>query len=123
MTSTYVKLSGATRIGLGIKIAATATLGTAIHTTGIAVGTTTIDRVTLWAYNSDTVERELTIEFGGATTPDYAIKATIAPKAGRALVVDGEMLAGDGAAGGAITAFASAANVLTLTGYVQRITL
>lgn len=120
-TYSKVLLSGSTR-GKPIKVAATATVGTPIHVTGISA--TIIDELTLFAFNSDTVDRTLTIEFGGVTDPDdLIVKAIIIPaRAGRLIVVDAQPLVGTGAAVSTVGAFASAANVITISGHVNRIT-
>lgn len=106
--------------GKPIKVAATGTAGTAIHTTGISA--TVIDRIYLFAFNSDTVDRTLTIEFGGVTAPDQNIVTTVPFKTGLLLIIDGLPLLGNGAVGLTIGAFASSANVVTVSGYVLRVT-
>lgn len=106
--------------GKPIKLAATSTPGTAIHTTGISA--TNVDRIYLFAFNSDTVDRTLTVEFGGVTAPDQNIVVTIPFKVGLVLVIDGLPLLGNGSAGLIVAAFASAANVVTVSGYVLRVT-
>ena len=100
--------------GMGIKVVATGTLGTTIHTA--VTGTANFDEVWLWAYNSDSVARLLTIEFGDATAPDHNIKVTLPSQAGLQLVVPGLLLQN----AKVVTAFAAAANVITLSGYVNR---
>ena len=107
--------------GKGIKIAATATAGTAIHTatssaTPGAGGTW--DEIWLWVYNSDTVSRVLTVEFGGATAPDNNIVQTIPSQSGEVLVVPGFILQNSAT----LKAFGSAANVLCVSGFVNRVT-
>lgn len=114
-----IPFSGSTQ-GKPVKVAATATAGTTIHTTGTSA--TVVDRMYLYAFNSDTADRTLTIEFGGATAPDQNIVLTVPFKAGLVLVVDGLPLLGNGSAGLTVAAFASAANVITISGYVLRIT-
>lgn len=114
-----IPFSGSTQ-GKAIKVVATATAGTTVHTTGTSA--TVVDRIYLYAFNSDTADRTLTIEFGGATAPDQNIVLTIPFKTGLTLVVDGQPLLGNGAAGLTVAAFASAANVVTVSGYVLRIT-
>lgn len=114
-----IPFSGSTQ-GQAIKVAATATPGTTVHTTGTSA--TIVDRVWLWAFNSDTADRTLTIEMGGATAPDQNIVLTIPFKQGRILVVDGEILLGSGGAALTVKAFASVTNVVTVAGYVLRIT-
>ena len=117
-TFTKVALSGSTQ-GKGIKVVATATTGTTIHATGTS--STIIDEVWLYAYNSSTGPVSLTVEFGGTTSPDNNIKIDIPPTSGLTLVVPGLILTGTGAAANTVTAFAGTANVLTLSGYVNRI--
>lgn len=114
-----IPFSGSTQ-GKPIKVVATATAGTAVHTTGISA--TIIDRIYLYAFNSDTADRTLTIEFGGVTAPDQNIVVTIPFKTGLILVIDGLPLLGNGAAGLTVGAFASAANVVTVSGFVLRVT-
>lgn len=109
-----VLLSGSTN-GKPIKIAATATLGTIVHTA--VSGTSSMDEVWLWAFNSDTVDRTLTIEFGGATAPDQNIVMTVPFKNGLVLVIPGILLQNSLV----VTAFASVTNVVTVSGYVNRI--
>jgi hypothetical protein len=77
-------LSGSTD-GRMIKVAATATAGTTIHT-GSATATT-LDEVWLYAVNSDTTDRKLTIEWGGVSSPDDLIEFTVPAESGLYLVV------------------------------------
>lgn len=107
-------LSGSVN-GKPVKVVAVATLGTTIHTA--VTGTTSFDEIWLWAYNGDTVSRILTIEYGGATVPDQNIIVTLPSKSGVQLVVPGLLLQN----ALVVTAFASAANVITLSGYVNRL--
>ena len=118
--ATYSKviLSGSTQ-GKGIKVVATASTGTTIHTTGTS--SSAIDEVWLYAYNSDTVARLLTIQFGGTTSPDNDIKVSLPSQAGHILVLAGCVLTGTGSAGNTVAAYADAANVVTITGYVNRV--
>lgn len=115
-TYSRILLSGSTS-GKSIKVAATATAGTLIHTA--VAGATAFDEIYLWVTNTDTVTRTLTIEWGGVTDPDnlltkaYSITANSPP----ALIVPGLVLNG----GLVVRAFASAANVLLITGYVNQI--
>lgn len=108
------KLSGSTN-GKGIKVVATATLGTTIHTA--VAGTSSFDEVWLYAYNGHTATVALTIEWGEATVPDGNIVVTIPFKSGRFLVVDGRLLNN----GLVITAFAAVANVIVIDGFVNQI--
>lgn len=113
-TYTKLPLSGSTN-GRPIKVAATATPGTTIHTAGS--GATNIDEVWLWCANTDTVTRKLTVEFGGTTSPDDTIEVGIPAESGLVLVIPGLPLQNSLV----IKAFAAAANVVTITGYVNRI--
>lgn len=117
--ATFVKrkLSGSTD-GRGIKVAATASAGTTIHTAVAGTTAGTFDEIWLWAYNSDTVDRLLTIEFGGTTAPDDNIKVTVASQSGATLVVPGFDLQN----GSVVKAFAAAANVVVIFGFVNYIT-
>jgi len=112
-------LSGSTG-GRLIKVAATATTGTTIHATGTS--SSIIDEIWLYAVNSDTTARKLTIEFGGTTSPDDLIELTVAAESGLVLVVPGLILAGTGSAARTVTAFCATANVVSIGGYVNRIT-
>ena len=111
-------LSGSTG-GRLIKVAATATTGTTIHATGTS--SSIIDEIWLYAVNSDTTNRKLTIEFGGTTSPDDLIELTITAESGLVLVVPGLVLAGTGSAARTVTAFCATANVVSIGGYVNRI--
>lgn len=114
-----IPFSGSTQ-GKPIKVVATATPGTTVHVTGTSA--TVIDRLYIYAFNSDTVDRALTLEFGGVTAPDQNITVTIPFKVGLVLVVDGLPLLGSGAATLTVGAFAAATNVVTVSGYVLRVT-
>ena len=111
-------LSGSTQ-GRAIKVAATASTGTTIHTTGTS--STIIDEVWLYAYNSSTGPVTLTIQYGGTTAVDNDIKLDIPPTSGLTLVVPGLILTGTGSAGNTVAAYAGTTNVITISGYVNRI--
>ena len=111
MAITKQFLSGSTN-GRPVKVAATATPGTTIHT----ADSTAKDEIYLFASNTDTVDRELTIEFGGTTAPDDTIKVTV-PTKDTVLVVAGGILSNSLV----VKAFAAAANVVIVFGYVNRI--
>lgn len=114
-----IPFSGSTQ-GKAVVVVATATAGTTIHTTGTSA--TVIDEIWMWAYNGHTADVVLTIEFGGATVPDQNIVMTVPVKQGLLLVVPGLPLLGSGGAGLTVAAFAGTASVITLIGYVNRIT-
>ena len=109
-------MSGSTN-GKSIKIAATATAGTTIHTA--IAGTSSIDEIYLWVTNTDSSARTLTIEWGGVTDPDNLVTKgfIISPNSPPYLIVTGLNLQN----GLVVAAFASVANVLLITGYVNRI--
>lgn len=117
-TYSKIKLSGSTD-GKLIKVAATATAGTTIHTGSSTA--TTIDEVWLYAVNSDTADRKLTIEFGGTSAPDDLIEQTITAESGLILVVAGLIIVGN-ATPLVVRAFAASANVIMIGGYVNQIT-
>jgi hypothetical protein len=114
-----IPFSGSTQ-GQGVKVAATSSAGTLIHTTGTSA--TIVDRLSVWAYNAHSADVLLTIEFGGATAPDQNIVQTITTKTGLTLVVDGLILLGNGSAALTVKAFAATTNVIVLSGYVMRVT-
>lgn len=111
------KLSGSTD-GRGIKVVQTATPGTLIHTAVAGTTAGTFDEVWLYAYNSDSVARLLTIEWGGVTVPDDNLKVTIQPQVGEILVVPGLILQNSVV----VRAFAATANVIVIKGFVNTIT-
>jgi hypothetical protein len=111
-TFSKLKLSGSTD-GKQIKVAATATAGTTIHTSHA----TALDEVWLFAVNSDTTARKLTIEWGEATAPDGNIEVTIPAESGYLMVVPGLVLTNSLV----VKAFAATANVILINGYCNRI--
>ena len=117
-TFSKIVLSGSTD-GKMIKVAQTATAGTTIHT-GSATATT-YDEIWLYAVNSDSTARKLTIEWGGVSSPDDLIEQTIPAESGLYLLVAGLVLKGN-ATPLVIKAFCASANVVNIAGYVNRIT-
>ena len=117
--STFKKriLSGSTN-GKPIKVVAIATLGTTIHTAVAGTTAGTFDEVWLFAYNGHTAAVTLTIEYGGVTVPDNTIVCTLDTKKGLQLIIPGLILQDTKV----VTAFASVANVITISGYVNTIT-
>jgi len=108
-------LSGSTN-GKAIKVAATATAGTTIHTA--ASGTSTIDEIWLYAHNTSSSAVKLTLEWGEATAPDGNIEINIgAEGTGMVLVAPGIPLQNSLV----VKAFAGTANVINIFGYVNRI--
>ena len=111
-------LSGSTD-GKGIKVAATATAGTTIHT-GSATATT-LDEVWLYAVNTSASDVKLTVEWGGVAAPDDLIEYTVEAENGLYLIVAGGIIKGN-ATPLVVRAFAGSANVVVVHGYVNQIT-
>ena len=119
-TYSKVNLSASTH-GKAILVAGTNSgSATTIHTTGISA--TVLDEVWLFAFNADTTARKLTIEFGGTTSPGDTIILTVPPQTGQVVVISGQLLCGNGSAGLSVRAFCAAASVVSVVGYVNRIT-
>jgi len=114
--TSYVRqvLSGSTD-GRPIKVAATATAGTLLHTAVNVAGAT--DEVWLWAINTSAATVTLTVEFGGVTSPDDHIVIELAPRRGVVPVVPGVSIQ----TGVVVRAFASSANVINIVGNVNRV--
>ena len=119
--ATFTKkiLSGSTD-GKSIKVAATATAGTTIHT-GSATATT-LDEVWIYAVNSSVSSVKLTIEWGEATAPDGNIEVTVQPEAGLVTIIPGLLIKGN-ATPLVVKAFAATANVICINGFVNQITV
>jgi hypothetical protein len=114
-TFTKTLLSGSTN-GKAIKVVQTATAGTTIHTA--VSGTSSLDEIWLYAHNSSASAVKLTLEWGEATAPDGNIEINIgAEGTGLVLVAPGILLQNSLV----VKAFAATANVITLTGYANRI--
>jgi hypothetical protein len=112
-TFSKVLLSGSTN-GRQIKVAATASSGTLIHT----AHATALDEIWLYAVNDTATDRLLTIQWGGTTTTDDDIEYTVKAQNGLYLIVPGLILTG----GTVVRAFcAAAANAIQVSGYVNRI--
>jgi len=108
-------LSGSTD-GKQIKVGATATAGTLIHT-----GSTTaadLHEVWLYAVNTSGTDVKLTIEWGGAASPDDHIEYTVKAENGLYLIVPGLLIKGNATAL-TVRAFAATTNVICISGYVN----
>ncbi len=114
MTADYTKelLSQSTN-GRQTKISATGTPGTLIHT----AHATAKDEIWLWAANSDTSNRKVTLEWGGVTVPDDTMEVTVLAEDGWQLIVPGLIITGSVA----LAMYAELTNVITASGYVNRI--
>lgn len=110
------KLSASTD-GKCVKVVQTATPGTDVHTA--QAGTSGWDQVYLWVTNVDSQARLLTLEWGGVVDPDDLIvkQLSIPPNSPPIPVLTGQVLQN----GRVLKAFGSVANVLILSGYVDRI--
>jgi hypothetical protein len=109
-------LSGSTS-GRPIKVAAVATPGTLIHTA--VAGAVAWDEIYAWVSNDSGGAVLLTTEFGGVTDPDDLItkQVSIPANSPPIPILTGQVLNG----GLAARMFASVANVLVVTGYVNNI--
>jgi len=112
-TFSKIPLSGSTN-GKGIQVAATSTPGTTIHTA--VAGTTSFDELWIYAVNISTSAVKLTVEYGGTAGADN-IEITIPGESGLTLVIPGLFLNN----AQVVTAFAATTNVITLHGYVNRV--
>jgi hypothetical protein len=115
--ATYSKrlLSGSTN-GKGIKVAATATAGTVIHTA--VSGTSSFDEVWLYAHNTSAVAVKLTLEWGGTAAPDDHVEINIGAEGTGLILVSPGILLQNGLV---VRAFAGTTNVVNIFGYVNRI--
>jgi hypothetical protein len=116
-TFTKLVLSGSTD-GRAVKVAATSTPGTTIHTGSSTA--TDIDEVWLYAMNTDSSARKLTVEWGGTSAPDDLIELFLPGEAGLTLVIPGLLIKGNETPL-VVKAFAETTNVVTVHGYVNRI--
>jgi len=102
--------------GRGIKVAATATPGTLVHTALSNVAANEWDEVWIRAINTSGSPVKLTIEWGGVTNPDDQVEVTIPAESGFTEVIPGHVLQN----GKEVRAFAATANVIVLHGFVNR---
>ena len=117
-TFSKIALSGSTD-GKMVKVVATTTAGTTIHTGSSTA--TTFDEVWLYAVNSSASGVKLTIEWGSTASPDDLIEQTIPAESGLYLISPGLVLKGN-ATPLVVRAFAATTNVINIAGYVNRIT-
>jgi hypothetical protein len=106
--------SGSTN-GKPIKVVATASTGTTFHTTGS--GTSVLDEVHMYLSNTSTSDVIATVEFGGTTSPDNLLKFTV-PASETICAIPGLILCNSLV----VTVFAATGNVLTMSGFINRIT-
>lgn len=98
----------------GIKVVATATAGTLIHT-GQA-STTLVDVLTIYAMNDTTTGLLLTLEWGGVTDPDDLITMVIPAQGSGLFPVVIDLIIRNSLV---VRAFAETANLITLFGFVN----
>lgn len=111
------RLSGAGAGNLGIKVVNSTTPGTTIHTAVAGTTANTFDEIWLWAVNSDTTARKLTIEWGGTTVPDCLIEVTIPPESGLFLLTPGFILQN----ALVVTVYCALSNVVMIHGFVNEV--
>ena len=111
-------LLSASTDGRPIAVAATSSPGTTIHTATADVGSER-DQIDIYASNIDSVSRTLTLQWGGTTTADQIGPITLAANSGDVLIVVNKPLQNNLI----IKAYASAANIVNVTGNVRRLTL
>lgn len=111
---TVMHLSGSTS-GRPKKVTGTNSAGAVTVHTAIS-GSTQFDYIYLFANNTDSTARLLTLEWGGTTSPDDLITVTIPAQHGLYVLTEGHKLNG----GLAIKAFAASANVINISGWVVR---
>lgn len=99
--------------GLPILLSQTATAGNLIHTAHASAQ----DEIWLYVTNWHTAAVVVTIEFGGVAQKDLIIQTIAVKPSGLVLVVPGIPVTGSVA----IRAFAATTNVITVSGYVNRI--
>ena len=111
-------LSGSTD-GFPINVSQTAFSGTLIHTG--STSTNTIDEVYVYAYSSATSVVSITVEMGGASASGI-MRFDIPPLSEPFLLLPGIILQGRSATGADLRVGASTSNVVSLIGWVNRIT-
>jgi hypothetical protein len=104
--------------GKPIKVVATATAGTPVHTAVAGTTPGTVDEIWLWAHNSGTHSVVLTIEWGGTVVPDHVLRYPLSAGGGLVPISPGFILQN----GHAVNAFATEGDVVTLLGFVNTIT-
>jgi hypothetical protein len=102
--------------GRGIKVAATSTPGTLIHTALSSVAQNEWDEIWIRAINTSGSAVKLTLEWGGTTAPDDLVEVTIPAEDGLHDVVLGHVLQNSRE----VRAFAATGDVIVLHGFVNR---
>lgn len=113
-TFSKIPLSGSTN-GKAINVSASATPGTTLHVA--QSGTSGLDEVWLYAMNTGSAPVKLTIEYGGTNSADQ-IEIPIPSENGLVLVSPGLLIQNSLT----ISAFAATANIVSIHGFVNRVT-
>lgn len=102
--------------GIGVKVAATSSAGTTIHTADSTTTANLYDEIWCYATNTHTAAITLTIQFGGTVAVTNDLKYTIQPNE-TLLVVPGLILQNSLV----VKAYATNANTTSIHGFVNRI--
>ncbi len=110
------QLLSASTNGRGIAVAATGSPGTLVH--AAVAGTGVFDEVYIWASNISGSAVLLTLQWGGVAASDQMVKDLSIQANSQPIPISvGQVLQN----GLSVRAFAGSANVINLTGYVNRI--
>ena len=102
--------------GRGVSVTGTTATGSVIHTS--VTGTTSFDEVWVWAVNTATAAKKLTVEWARSTGQvGQAVEFSVPPEDGPYLIIPGWPLN----TGRQARAYAATASVVTCHGYVNRI--
>lgn len=117
-TRTLKKLSASVD-GEPIKIAATATAGTLVHTATSSTNALVWDEIYMAFTNTSSSPVTITVEYGGATDPDNLIckTVTLPPLCAPQWLLEGFILQN----GQTIRVFASTANVVLASGHIYEV--
>jgi len=102
--------------GIGVKVVATQSAGTTIHTSAGTNTANLYDEIWLYACNTHSAAVVLTIQFGGTTAVTNDLKYVLQPSE-TVLVCPGLILHN----GLLVKAYATTANVVSIHGFVNRI--
>lgn len=108
-------LSGSTD-GRAIKVVATTSPGTTIHTGSASAST--LEEVWMYASNPDSSAHTVTVQWGGTSSPDDYIVTYLPANSGLVLISPGLPIKGN-ATPLVVKAFADSANKVTILGYVN----
>jgi hypothetical protein len=103
--------------GRQIKVSATGSVGTDIHQAGAGINASAIDEIWIYATNIGTSQVALTVQMGSTGSYDNIV-STIPSRSGLTLLIPGLTITNSDY----IRAYAATADVILLSGYVNRIT-